>query len=276
MNTKLLVLGALLLAPLASLPCFAQELPVSPTPLGAAPAYTPAADSSSDSLLPSNWIRYSQPDCCNQIGGSGPIKSELYVRSGIWFPMGGGDFPERLNTTGWELQAGARVLFFNCARTGAWTADLGVGYQSISSDTADPIQLNILVPGAAGAAASRQNVDVTMDYLSRTFAYTSVGHEWWLWAPANEAGSKWRAGVDIGGRYGSVKVDFNEIAHRSKEMTGLFAAVHSDWEMPCGACILTAGLRMEWAYTWCNVLQQPPNDGNFSDLGLMLNLGVRF
>lgn len=280
MNTKSVFLCSLVLAVYSYTPCSAQQLPVAATPLGAPPAVSADAGPpsyESSQFLPSNWIRYSQPECCNSIGCDGPIKTELYERTGASFPMGGGDFPQRLNSVGYTLQGGARVLFFNVPRDAAWVVDMGISFNSDASSSPDPVQLNILVQDGTAAASDivKRDIQVTVRHLYRTYANLALGREWYLWAPADQPGSKWRVGMDFGGRYGVARADFNEISHRTDNMWGSFVAVHSDWEIPCGSCIWMAGVRVEWGYTTMGILQSF-NDSNIADLGVMLNLGVRF
>ena len=281
MNTKYGILCSLVLAVFASAPGFAQQLPVSATPLGDAPASAAVSSTTgneSTDLVPSNWIRYSQPECCGPTGACGPIGSELYFRPGASFPIGGGDFPRRLNSTGFMFEAGGRVLFFNAPQTAAWTVELGVTFMGNSADSNETIPLNILVnEAAAGAAANpvRRNVEVTVNHIIRTAADVSVGREWYLWAPANEYGKKWRVGLDVGGRVGVASADFNEIRHRTDNLWGALCALHSDWEIPCGSCVWMAGIRAEYSYTWMGILQSQ-NNSDIGDIGLMLNLGVRF
>jgi hypothetical protein len=281
MNTKSVFLCSLVLAIYAYTPCGAQQLPVAAAPLGMPPASSSDATTNNPdngSLTPSNWIRYSQPECCNSIGCDGPIKMELYERSGAAFHMGGGDFPTRLDTAGYELQAGGRSLFFNVPRDAAWVIDLGIVWNSDSSSSSQTIPLNVLVnEAAAGAAANpvRRDIEVTVRHLYRTAASVGLGREWYLWAPADQPGSKWRVGADLGGRIGVVRADFNELTHRTDNMWGAFAAVHSDWEVPCGCCIWTAGVRAEFSYTWTDILQSF-NNSDIADISVMLNVGVRF
>ena len=277
MNTKSVFLCSLVLAIYAYTPCGAQQLPVAAAPLGLPPASSSDATSNNadnGSLTPSNWIRYSQPECCNSIGCDGPIKMELYERTGVSFPMGGGDYPQRLNTAGYELQAGGRTLFFNPSRDAAWVIDLGIDFNSDASSSPDPVQLNILV-NQGGTTPVKRDVEVTIRHLYRTAASVGLGREWYLWAPADQPGSKWRVGADLGGRVGVVRADFNEIAHRTDNLWGAYAAIHSDWEIPCGCCIWMAGVRAEFAYTWTDVLQSF-NNSDIADISIMLNVGVRF
>jgi hypothetical protein len=281
MNTKSVFLCSLVLAASAYAPCGAQQLPAAATPLGTPPAAsvdTSPPPNEASQFLPSNWIRYSQPECCDSVGCDGPIKSELYERTGASFPMGGGDFPRRLNSAGYEIEGGGRVLFFNVPRDRAWTIDLGITFNSDASDSNQIVPLNILVnEAAAGAAANpvRRDVDVTIRHLYRTAANVALGREFYLWAPADQPGSKWRVGLDLGGRIGVVRADFNEIEHRTDNMWGAFVALHSDWEIPCGSCIWMAGIRTEFNYTWTDVLQFQ-NNSDIADISLMLNFGVRF
>ncbi len=121
----------------------------------------------------------------------------------------------------------------------------------------------------------RRVLNVTVQDLFRTSVDVAVGREWYLWAPANECGSKWRMGLDVGGRVGVATVDFNEIRHRTDNLWGMFVALHSDWEVPCGCCVWMAGVRVEYAYTWMGILQSQ-NNADIGDIGLMMNFGVRF
>jgi hypothetical protein len=281
MNTKRIVLCSLVLAVSAYAPCGAQQLPVPATPLGALPAPvedTTVSPGESNSLLPSNWIRYSQPDCCGAPGTcGGPIKSELYFRPGLAFPIGGGDFPRRLNSAGYTLQGGGRVLFFNEPRDKAWVVDLGISFFSDASDSRETVPLNILVQdGTPGAPnPQRRNLDVTIKHLYRTFANVGIGREYYLWAPADQPGTHWRVGADIGGRIGAAKADFNEIKHRTDNMWGAYVALHTDWEMACGSCVWFVGARCEYGYTWMGILQSQ-NNSDIGDMSVLLNLGVRF
>src|SRR5262249_3695160 len=52
------------------------------------------------------------PDCHGPVGGNGPVGWEVYLRSGVSLPFGGGALTSRLDP-GWIIQGGARSLFFN-------------------------------------------------------------------------------------------------------------------------------------------------------------------
>ena len=87
--------------------------------------------------------------------------------------------------------------------------------------------------------------------------------------------SNLRFGVDLGGRYGTEKVEFTNFLHSTDVNEGIFVAVHSDLEVPWGCCILQAGLRWEYGYTWSKILQSQ-NNGDIQDMTLMFTLGSRF
>jgi hypothetical protein len=281
MRTKLLIPCTLMLAVLAHASARAQQMPVSSQPLQQLPdagaENAPAGPPPVENLTPSNWMLYSAPPCCGPIGGDGPIKTELYVRNGISFPMGGGYFPQHLNSSGYTLEAGGRSLFFNEARDHAWVIELGVTFDANACDNPEPVGLNIFIPVTVGGVPTTalRNVEVTASHLYRTYGNLSVGREWYLWAPANAPGKKWRVGADLGARYGTARATFNEIRSRTDDMWGAFGAVHSDIEIPCGACIFVTGIRVEWGYTWMNILQSH-NDSNIADLSVLYSAGFRF
>src|SRR5262249_44566567 len=119
------------------------------------------------------------------------------------------------------------------------------------------------------------SIDVTFNRYNRTFVNAAFGREWHLWDPANSDGWMWRAGFDAGPRYGTSKLDLNELPHRTRVIGGAFVSLHTDVEWPCGACIYQAGFRAEYSFTFSEILQDQ-NNANVHDIMLMLNLGVRF
>ena len=78
-------------------------------------------------LPASPYLRYPRsPCCCGPVGKcGGPIGSELFFRTGMAFPIGGGIFNRYLHT-GWDVEGGGRVLLFNPSATAAWTVSLSV------------------------------------------------------------------------------------------------------------------------------------------------------
>src|SRR5262249_15259775 len=198
----------------------------------------------------------------------------------ISFPFGSGPLAKDLDP-GWVIQGGARVLIFDATKLGAWTVDLGIGNINNHASGDHPATLrNIIVPGPVNIFGQSQaqvvpSIDVTFRRYNRTFVSAAFGREWYLWDPANSCGWMWRAGLDAGPRYGSNKVEMNELPHRTKVFGGVFVAVHSDVEWPCGACIYQAGIRVEYSFTASEILQDQ-NDADVHDIMLMFILGVWF
>jgi hypothetical protein len=46
-------------------------------------------------------------------------------------------------------------------------------------------------------------------------------------------------------------------------------------EIPCHCCVFTAGIRTEYGYTWCDILQSQ-NRTDVQDINLLITVGVRF
>jgi hypothetical protein len=253
------------------------EFPVSPPAVdGKAAAEAPPPAGSAG---PDDWITYRRPQSCFcPLGGDGPIQTELYLRVGPDFPVGGGIY-SRMMQTGWEIQGGGRALFFVPDRTAAWVVDLGIVNVWNHTNRPDiPIFLNepVTTTSPLGlSTTSFQPVTVTADALNRTMGSASIGKEWWLTDPATAAHNRVRWGIDVGGRYGSDDATFHEIRHRTDTIGGFFVAVHADLEIPCGCCTFLAGLRTEYEYTSSDVLQSQQS-GDVADIALLLNFGVRF
>lgn len=292
MSIKSIFPCALVLAVAAAGASRAQERLLYPAPQAvsapSAPAAPPAEGAEPSQPGQTEWIRYSRPNCCGQIGGDGPISSELYFQAGLAFPMGGGPIPHSLNSAGWMVQGGGRVLFFNPEADKAWVVNLGgsVIRNYGDSDLKIPLfllfpQINPLTgqvtrdPVTGQALAIRRNIEVTLREVTRTYFNFGAGRDWYLWAPANSAESKWRVGIELGGRIGAGKAEFNEINHRNDNLWGAYVSAHSDWEWPCGACTYVAGLRFDWGYSWWGILQKQ-NDADITDINLLFNVGVRF
>src|SRR5207237_1371661 len=91
-------------------------------------------------------------------------------------------------------------------------------------------------PGCCGP------VSVTGADLNPTYVYVAAGREWYLWGAAeHDCGRNWRVGADVGGTYGSEKLDLNETRHLTDTTAGIFVSVHSDLECPWGQIIVQAG-----------------------------------
>lgn len=117
---------------------------------------------------------------------------------------------------------------------------------------------------------------VTIHNYNRTFFNFAVGREWYLQGSAHDCGTRWRAGADLGGRWGTTSLQLNEIRHRTAVAEGIFVALHSDVEIPCCSVVFLYGLRAEWSYTFSDQILQEQNDTNLQEFNLMATAGVRF
>jgi len=276
---------------------------------------------------PSTWLTYCRPDgCCGPLGKCGPIGTELYVRSGIEQGFGSGYFARNLDL-GWTIQGGGRVLFFDPAMQSAWTVDAGITTNHSNSNNKDeqatlfnvPVKFTTealntstipFTPTFNIATATATQIQAAVRALNRTAVGLGIGREWYLLgdaaAPINAM--NWRAGTDLGGRWGEGSVDlvpqqafnpnipgilpphvpfvlstipqqvtFPQVNHN--HLTGrygqFYVAAHSDLEIPSGTCIFTVGVRVEYGYMWSSFLQRQ-NDGDLSEISITATFGVRF
>jgi hypothetical protein len=229
----------------------------------------------------SSWIKGDQPDCMGPLGGNGPIRSELYVQAGPSVPIAGGFFNDTLKT-GWEIQGGGRTLFFNTQDDAAWIVDLSLS--NINNTGRNPGHTatlhNVIVPGPPSFGGGATNISVpslsvSTRALNRTFVNLGFGREMYLYGGPDADGLSWRVGIDGGGRYGSAKLEMHEIKHRTDTIAGAFVSLHSDVEIPYGCITLLAGFRLEWDYTWMDILQIQ-NNSDLQDLNLLFMAGIRF
>ncbi|HEY7152319.1 MAG TPA: hypothetical protein VH575_00025 [Gemmataceae bacterium] len=249
-------------------------------------------------LPASPWLVYPHsPCCCGPVGGKcgGPLGYELFVRSGMAFPVGGGIFGDFLRT-GWDIEGGGRLLFFNPPATKAWTATLSVSnIFARTGNNNQPVELfnfavntAIPVPGQTNIPGSLQattptvvhvpQVIATVSSVNMTFANAGFGREWWLCGsayPGKSAGWNWRVGVDGGGRWGSGMVQFNEFQHKTDVVGGVYAAMHTYLEYPWRCGFVFGGVRYEYNYIWTSFLQSQ-NNADFQSMNLLFQLGARF
>jgi hypothetical protein len=288
MNLKTIGLCGIVLAVLGASAVHAQysKPPVgdSGTPLIDRPAAFPSGPPDSTMVSTaglSNWITGIQQECMGPMGGNGPIRSELYLQAGPSVPIGGGFFNDTLKT-GWEIQGGGRTLFFNNQGDAAWTVDLSLS--NINNTGRNPNESvtlhNVIVAGPPSVFGGSTNIsvpslNVTTRSLNRTFVNLGVGREMYLYGAPDAEGLTWRVGIDGGGRYGSAKLEMHEIVHRTDTIAGMFASLHSDVEIPYGCITLLAGFRIEWDYTWMDILQIQ-NNSDLQDLNLLFTAGIRF
>ncbi|HVS36773.1 MAG TPA: hypothetical protein VMS17_14525 [Gemmataceae bacterium] len=272
----LLCLGALRAADMPT-PYNGAGAPPSAPPTEAAPAVLAPPGPALAPGQPTSWMDYPRClGCCGPIGRNGPIEYEIYVRNGLDFPLGGNPFGARMDA-GWDVAVGARTLFFNPEDDAAWTADIGFSnvYNESRDHTTTYTLLNLLDKSTNTVVPS---TTVTLENLNRTYFNLSGGREWYLRGgrDCDNANVNWRVGVDVGGRYGTEKLETTNWPHFTDVNAGVFLAVHTDLEIPCGCCIFLAGLRSEYGYTWADVLQRQNDTSDVQDINLLVNLGVRF
>jgi hypothetical protein len=251
---------------------------------GDAPAQP--SDPSADGPGVSSWLAYPRPiGCCDLTGRNGPIGSEVYVRTGTSVPIGGGLFGSVMKP-GWDVEGGVRALLFNPEQTRAWTADLSVTNIHYYTSTAKSAPLinfasQVTIPSTTGGTPTTQTVIIPQFFvtpagLNDTTVNLAFGRECYLIGAANTCSEpRWRIGGDVGGRWGSSRLDLVEIKHKTGSISGFFFSLHSDLEIPCGCCILFAGLRMEYGYTFSKILQQQ-NDTDLQVLNFVGTVGLRF
>lgn len=243
-----------------------------------APAATDAArgdapqNPTAQTYGPSSWITYVKPCCCGPIGGHGPIRTELYVRDGVAVPIdANGSVLGKVLSPGYMIQGGGRSMFFNADADRAWTIDLSLANIHQDHDRAD-----ITFP-----FLGNPNNPVAVRKLNRTFVTLGVGRERWLIAPDDE-GWALRVGGDLGGRWGSARLDlfdptqFSDYRRENDVLTGVYASIHADVEIPWGACILVSGFRAEWGYTFLDLIHNPGGNSDLQDVNLLLTFGARF
>src|SRR5262249_33565922 len=226
----------------------------------------------------SSWIRYTRPCCCGPIGGRGPTFTPVYIPSGPSSPVGGGVLGFVLDT-GWEFQGGGRSLFFNADMTSAFTADFGISYTYNHGNPNRTFQLDTAVNGAP----AQRLQTVHLQRLHRTVATLALGKEWYLYVWPND-GPNWRAGFDVGGQLGTDRAEFREpvivgttqpLRPRNDMLWGVAPSFHTDLEIPRGCCTFMLGFRVEWAYQWTKIVQNPNHD-DLQSLNLLVTTGFRY
>jgi len=225
----------------------------------------------------SRWIMGAHPPgCCGPTGGQ-PILSELYIRSGYTKPFGNGQVAQSLDS-GWAFEAGARLLFPTGCGSSAWTVD--ASYTSMSNNGSNaPIEFITIIPPVAAGGDSIFAV-TSLRSLHRSYVNLAVGREFYLRGEATQGNSdelRWRVGADVGGRYGTEKMHYNQpfLTHATDLSYGVFASVHSDIEVPYPSFDLIIGLRGVYDYTWSEIAGGN-NDGDIQDAMIMATLGFRF
>jgi hypothetical protein len=248
--------------PSAPMPREASSAPSSDQPVGELPA--PVGLSS--------WITYNRDCCQGPLGDSPRLSWELFLRSGWSVPTGVTTFGKTLQT-GWEIMGGGRMLLFNQPQDAAWTLEASLSNTFNQGQRRDiTFPLNVLDPGPVHFGSGGVP-GVTTKSLNRTFVSLGPGREWYLLGTGNSPGMRWRIGVDGGGRWGSERLQLNEFHHRTDTIGGVYAALHTDLEIPCGCCTFYAGIRGEWDYTWSDILQ---TSSDVMGANALITVGLRY
>lgn len=228
------------------------------------------------------------PGCCGPMGRNGQVAYELYAETGPNLPFGGTEFTDRLHA-GWVVSGGGRSLFFNTAGDAAWVLDLGLSY-TYNRGSADsfsdvfirqPPQTNQITGQIIAQPDLLQTSRIRG--LHRTSFNFGFGRDCFLWGPGNPGGEHgWnvRAGMDVGGRWGTSHVDLvpnganGSYSRRQAVFHGVYLSAHANVEVPLGGWIWASGLRGQWGYDWTNVI--PPLDGDIHNVNILLTTGFRF
>jgi hypothetical protein len=250
---------------------------------GAAPQSGPNGQPAGPSLLAPNDIDHADAtlsswmlhpaggDCCSPLDGK-LIASEAYLRVGPSFNIGGRNLNGALDI-GIDTSAGFRVSFFNHADDKAWVIDLGVS--DIVNSTRSPGSYTLLNVFNRPSGPVYPQINVSPEGLNRTYFDYGIGREWYLWGPEHCDDVNVRVGADVGGRWGTAKMDFDQLNHRTGILEGVYTAVHADFIIPWRCYTLTTGVRFEWDYTWDHILQAQ-NNTDLSGFNLLLTGGILF
>jgi hypothetical protein len=261
----------------------------------------------------SSWILYPRsPGCCGPTGLFGPIGEELFLDGGLSFVVGSSIFGHALGV-GFDVEGGARTLFYNPACDAAWTVSFSVSNNfNHAFDETEKANVSGLTAGQTGlvttdpttglttinSARAQQfginpnslngtttqvlpSFPLTPRNLNRTYANLGLGREWFLWGPAhvdglnNGALPNWKVGFEFGPRWGTADLEVNEVTHLTETIYAAYVAIFTNFEYPWHGCVFTAGIRGEFGYTWCDILQEQ-NRTDLEDINLLLTVGVRF
>lgn len=262
--------------PLASVSVLTPDAPLQtspPPPAAGAPIVTiPAPGPGALPPVPggptcATPLQYGNGNCCGPIGAHGPVGQEVYFRIGPSFPVGQSNFPRNLNT-GIATQIGGRSQFFNAAGDAAWAIDAHLAYTYNNAGGRDIITF--------------RTEPVIIRDLHRWAVGLGFGRDMFLVAPGFVAGTwdaNFRLGWDVGGRLGSGHVDLTPLLEpdgyrRHQDTFGqTFVGVMGTIEVPVGGYTALGGLRVEWDYTWSQIL---PKGSNFHEVDVLAVMGVRY
>src|SRR5262249_24290271 len=161
-----------------------------------------------------------------------------------------------------------RSQFFNAAGDAAWAIDAHLAYTYNNA-------------GGRAIITFRTEPVIIRD-LHRWAVGLGFGRDIFLVAPAFVAGTwdaNFRLGWDAGGRRGSGHVDLTPLLdpdgyRRHQDTFGqTFVGVMGTIEVPVGGYTALGGLRVEWDYTWSQIL---PKGSNFHEVDVLAVMGVRY
>jgi hypothetical protein len=219
-------------------------------------------------------------DCCGPTGGR-PLGAELFFRTGVALTGGDGIMADSVKS-GWLVEGGHRLIFFNDPADAGWLLTASLSNVHNSGENPAP-RLNLLNVRITDPVLQGQrnipSANVELRSLNRTFVTLGLGRLWYLSGDGikncERCNRNWRIGLDAGGRWGTAKAEFAELRHFTDTIAGIYAAGFTDLEFPIGCCMLQTGLRIEWDYTWSDILQIQ-NKSDLTGVNLLWSIGLRY
>ena len=256
-----------------------------PSPALAQPTTTLTATPAATMNLPGAGCGPGGANCCGPVGGNGGVTYEVFTRTGPSLIVGGSPDLSGAAQFGWMVEGGGRSLFFNVPHDAAWVAELSLmyAYNGANDRGLDVFARQPKNPQTGILNGPDQIQPFTLRGITRTGLNFGLGWDWFLNGPGflgYEQAWNSRFGVDVGGNYGTIRVDLIPSAdvenyfRRYSTTTGIQFGTHYNVEMPMGAWILFGGVRAQYGFHHSNVV--PPLSGNFQDLNLLLTAGFRF
>ena len=176
---------------------------------------------------------------------------------------------------GWDIEGGFHVSFFNHDESAAWTVDLSLSNEFNTASSNHAFRVHNVLAGVSGEVLIPQ-IDVVIKNMDRTSFNYGVGREWYFWDCAtDDSHTNWRWGFDIGGRWGTTKMNFENFPHRTEAFTGVYTDFHVDYMFPWRCYIWFAGLRVEWDYDFIHHILQN-SDTEITEFNFILEAGMRY
>ena len=265
--------------------------PVQTIPTMGSPAATPSepqrGSSAKDAPISpgglNEYLAYPRPAGCCGLGCDGLIGTESYVRSGVSINLGNTGLFGRVFDPGFMVQGGVRSVFFQPTPNMGWTVDVGLSTVWYDANRDEKAIIRNFASRRTNPVTQQTTTTIIPEFpvtpssLNQTGVHLMLGQEYYFQGDADPADGnwKWRAGWDAGGEWSSSKLVLKEIRHKTDVIGGALFSVHSDIEIPYGHCIFQAGFRVEYSYTWSDILQAH-NDTDLMALNLLFTTGVRY